>query len=67
MNYKNIKLKCAKCGGPKFAGEEYYFAGTYYVDITCLACADSKDIKVSDFENFLKLLKHHKGNRGNAK
>lgn len=56
------KLKCAKCGGIKFVGEEYYAYGTYYVDVTCVICSDTKDIKVEDLNRFLeKLTKHMSG------
>lgn len=60
---QNIRLKCAHCGGPKFVGEEYYSNGSMYVDITCVKCSDSKDIKVEDFKKFLnKLSKQRKIN-----
>ena len=53
MNIKSIRFKCSKCGGPKFAGEEYWFAGEYYIDLTCAVCADSKDVKVSFLQDFV--------------
>lgn len=53
------KLKCAKCGGLKFVGEEYYAYGTYYVDVTCVVCSDTKDITVEALKSFLKKLSSH--------
>lgn len=50
-------LKCAKCGGQKFIGESYYAFGTYFVDVTCIVCGDSKDIEVEKLEKFLKAFK----------
>lgn len=62
MLNKKLRFKCAKCKGPKFIGEEFYFAGEKYVDLTCAACADSKDIKVSDLEAFVnKVMRGHRG------
>lgn len=58
---KHIRLNCAKCGGQKFAGEEYYTAGEYYVDVTCISCADTKDIKVNDFKRFVAELAKKRG------
>lgn len=55
MNH--IRLKCSTCGGPKFVGEEYYLNGSMYVDVTCVKCSDSKDIKVEDLRRFLSKLK----------
>lgn len=53
-------LKCAKCGGQKFIGESYYAFGTYYVDVTCIVCGDSKDIEVEKLERFLKMVNRRK-------
>lgn len=52
----SVKLKCNKCGGQKFIGDEYYALGTYYVDITCVVCADSVDVEVEKLNKFLKKL-----------
>lgn len=57
----NVRLKCSHCGGPKFIGERYYNGGVYYVDITCVVCAHTKDIKVSDLEIFLTRLSRQRG------
>jgi hypothetical protein len=51
---KQVRLKCAKCKGLKFIGDPYYAHGAYYVDVTCVVCADSKDIEVKQLEKFLK-------------
>jgi hypothetical protein len=55
-----IRLKCAVCSGPKFIGEPYYVYGTYYVDVTCVICSDTKDIEVEKLNIFLEKLKHEK-------
>lgn len=47
------KLKCSKCRGLKFIGDEYYAYGSYYVDVTCILCGDSKDIEVEKLKKFL--------------
>lgn len=62
---KTVRLKCANCGGPKFIGEDYYLNGTYYVDVTCVTCSDTRDIKVDDLKKFLEKLSKHRG--GNDK
>jgi formate dehydrogenase maturation protein FdhE len=46
---KFINLRCSICGGQKFIGESY-------VDVTCVACGDSKDIEVEKLEKFLKAI-----------
>lgn len=53
---KNVRLKCKKCGGPKFIGDEYYAFGTYYVDVTCVVCSHSKDIEVNKLNKLLEEL-----------
>jgi hypothetical protein len=58
---KTVRLKCAHCGGPKFIGEKYYTNGTYYVDVTCVTCSDTKDIKVEDLDRFLSKLSKLRG------
>lgn len=52
----NLFLKCKKCGGRKYIGEEYYAMGTMYVDVTCIHCAHSRDIAVHKLEIFIKKL-----------
>lgn len=52
-----IRLKCATCGGPKFVGDPYYAYGTYYIDVTCVICSDSKDIEVEKLNKFLRSLR----------
>ncbi len=63
----NFRFKCKKCGGFKFIGEEYYAFGAYYVDVTCIKCADSKDIEVSELNKILSQLNNQKGNNANQK
>ena len=58
---KQAKFKCAKCGGPKFVGDPYYAYGTYYVDITCVVCSDTKDIEVQKFNEFLNKMEQQRG------
>ena len=50
------RLICKKCGGIKFIGDPYYAYGTYYVDVTCVTCSDSKDIAVEKLNTFLDAL-----------
>lgn len=47
---------CKNCGGIKFIGDPYYAYGTYYVDVTCVVCADSKDIELEKLKAFIKTL-----------
>lgn len=56
----NVRLKCSLCKGPKFIGEPYYANGTYYVDVTCVICADSKDIEMDKLNKFLEKLNQEK-------
>jgi hypothetical protein len=58
---KTVRLKCAKCGGQKFIGEKYYLNGTYYIDVTCVVCSDTRDVKVEDLNRFLEKLSKHRG------
>ena len=59
------RLICKKCGGIKFVGDPYYAYGTYYVDVTCLVCSDSKDIELEKLKKFLNSLE--KGKSVNTK
>lgn len=59
------RLICSHCGGIKFIGNPYYAYGTYYVDVTCVVCADSKDIELEKLKTFLHLLE--KGQNDNKK
>jgi hypothetical protein len=59
---RSVRLKCSHCGGPKFIGEQYYNGGFYYVDVTCVTCAHTKDIKVSDLNLFLDKLSKQRRN-----
>lgn len=54
------RLICNKCGGIKFIGDSYYAYGTYYVDVTCVTCADTKDISVEKLNTFLSALERGK-------
>lgn len=63
----HIKFSCKKCGGQKFVGEEYYALGTYYVDITCVICGDSKDIEFEKLKMLLKKLNNEERQKGDAK
>lgn len=60
MNY--IRLKCSFCGGPKFVGDQYFYGGKYYVDVTCVICSDTKDIEVEFFKKFLENLEKKRSN-----
>lgn len=57
---RSLRLKCARCGGPKFVGEPYYAHGIYYVDVTCVICSDSKDIEVDKLNALLEKLNQGK-------
>lgn len=59
------RLICSNCGGIKFIGDPYYAYGTYYVDVTCVVCADSKDIELEKLKAFLHVLE--KGQSDNKK
>lgn len=52
---KNPKfsMKCKNCGGTKYVGDEFYVLGDLWVDITCINCAHSVDIRVNDFNKFV--------------
>jgi hypothetical protein len=60
---KQAKFKCAKCGGPKFVGNPYYAYGTYYVDVTCVVCSDTKDIDVEKLKIFINKLEQQREER----
>jgi hypothetical protein len=47
----DLAFKCSRCGGRKCIGDEYYAMSQWFIDITCLNCADSKDIAVIDLLN----------------
>ena len=64
---KNIRLQCSKCGRQKFIGADYYANGTYYVDVTCVVCGDTKDIEVAKLEAFLETLNQGKRTRNDNK
>jgi len=49
-------LKCKKCKGLKYIGEEYMAYGTMYVDVTCIKCGHSKDIEVVKLKKVLKAI-----------
>lgn len=42
-----MPFKCINCGGMKYIGETYHAFSTWYVDVTCLICAHSRDIEVT--------------------
>ena len=55
------RLICKNCGGLKFVGDPYYAYGSYYVDVTCVTCADTKDIEINKLRKFLNALTGQKG------
>jgi hypothetical protein len=60
MNIKsNVPLKCARCKGMKYIGQPYHAFSVWYVDVTCLICAHSKDIEVSELKTLLKKLEQY--------
>jgi len=50
-------MKCKRCGGLKYIGEEYHALDRYWVDVTCLQCAHSKDIETTKLYDLLVKLK----------
>lgn len=52
----DLFLRCKRCGGRKYIGEEYYALGSIYVDVTCLHCAHSRDISVQKLKIFIAKL-----------
>ena len=46
-------MKCKNCGGVKYVGDQFYALGDLWVDITCVNCAHSVDIRVNDFNKFV--------------
>lgn len=64
---RSIRLQCSNCGQPKFIGATYYAHGTYYVDITCVACGDTRDIEVKKMEAFLNMIEQKKGVKNDYK
>lgn len=51
-----VPLKCSNCKGLKYIGDPYHAFGKWYVDITCLICADSKDVEVDKLKKLLRIL-----------
>jgi hypothetical protein len=54
-----VPLKCINCGGLKYIGEPYHAFGHWFVDVTCLICAHSRDAEVNDLKSFLSKLEKH--------
>jgi hypothetical protein len=57
MKYPSFNLKCKKCGGLKYIGDEYHALDRMWVDITCIQCSHSVDIEVEKLQKFLSKLK----------
>lgn len=49
-----FKMKCKHCGGTKYVGDEFHLFGEMWVDITCLMCSHSVDIRVKEFNDFVE-------------
>jgi predicted nucleic-acid-binding Zn-ribbon protein len=60
IKFPSVKLKCAKCGGMKYIGEEFHFAGEMWVDVTCINCSHTADIEVNKLNNLLQKLSGNK-------
>ena len=54
VRHPKFVMKCKYCNGAKYVGEEFYLFGELWVDITCLNCAHSVDIKVEEFNKFVE-------------
>ena len=67
--YRGVKFYCPKCKSMKFVGEEYHAFSEIWIDITCLKCAGSTDIRVNDLNNLIsKINKNlYRKKNGNAK
>ena len=51
-----IPLKCSKCGGSKYIDEPYLIHDTWFVDLVCLNCGDTKSTEREFLKNFLSSL-----------
>lgn len=51
--FSTLKFVCKHCGGTKVAGEQYYALGENWIDVTCVKCSHSKDIKVKDLQDLV--------------
>lgn len=49
-------FRCVFCGGKKMIGSQYYAMRRNWVDVTCIHCADTKDIEVKKLNVILKSL-----------
>jgi hypothetical protein len=57
IKFPPVRLTCSSCGGAKYIGEEYYALGDTWVDVTCIKCGHSADIKVNDLHKMLEKIK----------
>lgn len=55
----NVPLRCYKCHGMKYIGEPYHAFETWYVDVTCMICSDSKDIEIDKLKKLLEDLEKY--------
>jgi hypothetical protein len=46
-------MKCTRCSGFKYVGEPFHLFGEFWVDVTCIQCAHSVDIRVEEFNRFV--------------
>ena len=51
-------MRCAKCGGRKYIGDQYYSLGHYWVDVTCIQCGHSADIQVNKLNKILEKMQN---------
>jgi len=51
---KITDFRCVFCGGKKMIGSQYYAMRKNWVDVTCIHCADSKDIEVRKLNTILR-------------
>lgn len=59
IKFPRVRLKCAKCGGMKCVGEEFHLFGELWVDVTCINCAHTADIRVEDFNKLMEKLEKY--------
>lgn len=51
-----VDFRCTFCGGKKMLGSQYYAMRKNWIDVTCIHCADSKDIEVRKLNKILRSL-----------
>jgi len=58
IKFSDVYMRCIKCGGRKYIGEQYYSLGQYWVDVTCIKCGHSADIQVDKLNKILEKIRN---------